>query len=80
MRAWRALTVTGEGLTDFPVPLLPEPLIEIVDQGAAQTAFMRFGDRVRMVARDAQGQVPFGAIDQRVVAADLARAGDKERR
>ncbi|WP_256857306.1 hypothetical protein [Xanthomonas axonopodis] len=24
-RAWRAPTGTGEGLTDFPVPLLPEP-------------------------------------------------------
>ena len=43
--------------------------IEIVDHGAPRTAFMRFGDRVRMEARTPDGRSPFGAIDQRVVAA-----------
>jgi len=42
--------------------------IEIVDTGAPVTEFMRFGDRVRMEARDADGHAPFGAIDQAVVA------------
>ncbi len=42
--------------------------IEIVDTGAPVTEFMKFGERVRMEARDADGHAPFGAIDQRVVA------------
>lgn len=41
--------------------------IETIDCGAPSTAFMRFGDRVRMEARGPQGEVLFGAIDQRVV-------------
>jgi fumarylacetoacetate (FAA) hydrolase len=44
-------------------------VIEIIDQGAPSTPFMRFGDRVRMEALDAAGQPgPFGIIDQEVVA------------
>ena len=41
--------------------------IEIVDHGAPQTEFMKFGDSVRMEARTADGRTPFGAIDQKVV-------------
>lgn len=41
--------------------------IEMLDEGAPKTAFMRFGDTVRMEARAADGSTPFGAIDQRVV-------------
>ncbi|MBS0482094.1 MAG: fumarylacetoacetate hydrolase family protein [Proteobacteria bacterium] len=41
--------------------------IEIVDEGAARTDFMKYGDRVRMEARAADGRTPFGAIDQKVV-------------
>jgi fumarylacetoacetate (FAA) hydrolase len=43
--------------------------IEVVDLGAAQTGFMKFGDRVKMQAHTADGWAPFGAIDQRVVMA-----------
>jgi len=43
--------------------------IEMVDHGAARTGYLKFGDRVRMSARAADGRRPFGAIDQRVVAA-----------
>lgn len=43
--------------------------IEIVDSGEARTSFMRFGDRVRMEARTRDGRAPFGAIDQKAVAA-----------
>jgi fumarylacetoacetate (FAA) hydrolase len=43
--------------------------IEIVDEGAARTSFMRFGDRVRMEAFIDAGRTLFGAIDQRVVPA-----------
>lgn len=41
--------------------------IEVVDEGAARTAYMAFGDRVRMEVFDDGGQSVFGAIDQGVV-------------
>jgi len=43
--------------------------IEVVDEGAPRTAFMKFGDRVRMEGRMPDGRSPFGVIDQRIVAA-----------
>lgn len=43
--------------------------IEVVDTGEAKTAFMKFGDRVKMEAHTKDGRAPFGAIDQRVVKA-----------
>lgn len=42
-------------------------VIEIIDQGAARTQFMRFGDTVSMQARTADGSAPFGRIAQRIV-------------
>lgn len=44
--------------------------IETLDDGAPRTEFMRFGDRIRMEARTLQDTPLFGAIEQRVVAAD----------
>lgn len=41
--------------------------IEMIDEGAAKTDFMKFGDRVKMEVFDADGQSLFGAIDQQVV-------------
>lgn len=43
--------------------------IEIIRDGAASTPFMHFGDEVRMEGRAADGSTPFGAIEQKVVAA-----------
>jgi len=43
--------------------------IEVIDEGAARTEFMRFGDVVRMEGVDANGRAPFGAIEQKVVKA-----------
>ena len=42
-------------------------VIEMLDHGASQTSFMRFGDTVRMEVLDARGHSIFGAIEQRVV-------------
>lgn len=43
-------------------------VIEMIDQGKAETGFMKFGDRVQMAARFEDGTAgPFGEIDQRVV-------------
>lgn len=44
-------------------------VIEILEHGEAKTAFMRFGDCVRMRARTAAGALPFGTIEQQVVRA-----------
>lgn len=41
--------------------------IEMAEHGAATTAFLRFGERVRFEVLDAQGQSVFGAIDHRMV-------------
>ena len=48
--------------------------IEMIEQGAVQTGFMRFGDRVHMEARNADGSPLCGAIDQRVVPGGCACA------
>jgi fumarylacetoacetate (FAA) hydrolase len=48
-------------------------MIEIIDTGTATTPFMAVGDRIRIEA-DIHGTSPFGAIDQRVVAAGAAAA------
>lgn len=42
-------------------------VIEMLDEGAARTPFLSFGDRVRMEARTPDGDAPFGVIDQKVV-------------
>jgi fumarylacetoacetate (FAA) hydrolase len=41
-------------------------MIETIEKGAAETPFLRFGDRVRIEMLDARGQSIFGAIDQKV--------------
>jgi fumarylacetoacetate (FAA) hydrolase len=43
--------------------------IELLDQGAPRTNYMKFGDTVRMEARGADGTLLFCAIAQRVVEA-----------
>lgn len=41
--------------------------IEMIASGTAQTAFMAFGDTVRMAGRRSDGSEPFGAIQQKIV-------------
>jgi fumarylacetoacetate (FAA) hydrolase len=44
-------------------------VIEKIDTGAIRSAYMRYGDRVRMQALFEDGRAgPFGVIEQRVVA------------
>ena len=42
--------------------------IEIIQDGQPGTAFMQYGDTIRIEMKDAQGQSIFGAIEQEVVA------------
>lgn len=43
--------------------------IEIVDEGAPKTEFMKFGDIVRMQGTLADGRAPFGVIEAKVIKA-----------
>jgi fumarylacetoacetate (FAA) hydrolase len=60
-------TVSNAGGERGSACITERRVIEILEQGAPATPFMRFGDRVRMCARMPTGEAPFGAIDQRVV-------------
>ncbi|HEY1392302.1 MAG TPA: fumarylacetoacetate hydrolase family protein [Methylibium sp.] len=63
-------TVSNESRAAGSACIAERRVIEIIDQGEARTPFMRFGDRVRMQARFADGRPgPFGIIDQPVVPA-----------
>lgn len=46
--------------------------IELIDEGQPKTAYMAFGDRIRIEMFDAAGQSIFGAIDQTYLRADIA--------
>ncbi len=61
-------TVSNENYREIGSSCIAERRgIEMLDSGRPATQYMRFGDRVRMEARDADGRAPFGIIDQRVV-------------
>lgn len=63
-------TVSNTGGAAGSACIAERRVIEMIEQGAAKTGFMRFGDRVHMQAKFADGRDgPFGVIDQRVVAA-----------
>jgi len=46
--------------------------IETIESGSPKTSFMRFGDRIRIEMKAADGSSLFGAIDQQVAAAAAA--------
>lgn len=55
-------------------------VIEKIDQGEIRTAFIRFGDRVRMQAMFDDGRSgPFGVIEQQVVSAGVGSLTDPAR-
>jgi fumarylacetoacetate (FAA) hydrolase len=61
-------TVSNETYRDVGSSCIAERRgIEIVDDGAPKTGFMKFGDRVRMEALGTDAVSVFGAIDQQVV-------------
>ena len=69
-------TIIGSGTVSSPdyrhagsACIAERRAIELADHGKTVTEYMRFGDRVRIEMRDANGRSIFGAIDQRVVAA-----------
>jgi fumarylacetoacetate (FAA) hydrolase len=63
-------TVSNENCREVGSSCISEVrAIEMIDEGQPKTGFMRFGDQVKMEGRTADGAAPFGAIDQKVVAA-----------
>lgn len=72
-RRLRAGTIVGSGTVSNAsraagsACIAERRAIETLDQGAAKTPFLRFGERVRIEMFDAAGASIFGAIDQRYV-------------
>lgn len=63
-------TVSNENFREIGSSCIAERRgIEVVDEGAPRTEFMKFGDTVRMEAVTAEGRAPFGVIHQRAVKA-----------
>lgn len=61
-------TVSNVGRGRGSACIAERRVIEVIDDGAASTSFMRFGDTVRMEARlDGDAIGPFGVIEQQVV-------------
>ena len=71
-RELAAGTIVGSGTISNRNPdagsscIAEQRMIETIEQGAPATPFLKFGDRVRIEMRDAEGRSIFGAIDQRV--------------
>ncbi|HWI29308.1 MAG TPA: fumarylacetoacetate hydrolase family protein [Stellaceae bacterium] len=72
-RALAAGSIVGSGTVSNRNPgevgsccIAERRMIETIEQGAARTPFLRFGDRVRIEMLDVQGHSIFGAIDQQV--------------
>jgi fumarylacetoacetate (FAA) hydrolase len=62
-------TVSNENYREIGSSCIAERrAIELLDTGEALTPYMRFGDSVRMAAVAAENEMPFGLIDQRVIA------------
>lgn len=68
-------TVSNEDRSAGSACIAERRAIELIEQGAPQTEFMRFGDRVRVEMLDPNGASVFGAIDQRIVSLDESVAG-----
>jgi fumarylacetoacetate (FAA) hydrolase len=51
--------------------LAEKRVLEVVEKGAAETSFLRFGDRVKIEMLDAQGSSIFGSIEQTIVKAGV---------
>lgn len=60
-------TVSNHNLKHGFSCLAEKRVVEMVEQGEAKTAFLNFGDRVRIEMLNEQGESIFGSIEQEVV-------------
>ncbi|MES2979996.1 MAG: fumarylacetoacetate hydrolase family protein [Pseudomonadota bacterium] len=59
-----------DGKTDWPKGyscIAEKRAIETIQDGQPSTAFMKFGDTIRIEMKDREGQLVFGAIEQKIV-------------
>jgi fumarylacetoacetate (FAA) hydrolase len=72
-RELEAGTIIGSGTVSNRDPaagsacLAERRMIETIESGTPKTPFLKFGDRVRIEMKDADGRSIFGAIEQKVV-------------
>jgi fumarylacetoacetate (FAA) hydrolase len=59
-------TVSNKDRSVGSACLAEKRTLETIDSGKPETAFMRFGDHVRIEMFDLEGQSIFGAIEQEV--------------
>lgn len=77
-RRMRAGSIVGSGTVSNQDPakgyacVAEARALEMIAHGKPKTAFMKFGDRIRIEMLDAAGMSIFGAIDQQVVRGGLA--------
>jgi fumarylacetoacetate (FAA) hydrolase len=65
-------TISNENFREVGSACIAERrAIELVDEGAPRTPYLKFGDRVRIEMFDTDGRSIFGAIDQAYVRADI---------
>lgn len=60
-------TVSNTDRSKGSACLAEKRMLEVVENGKAETPFMQFGDTIRIEMFDNQGKSIFGAIDQKVV-------------
>jgi fumarylacetoacetate (FAA) hydrolase len=59
-------TVSNQDRSRGSACIAERRMLEQIESGAPKTSFLKFGDRVRIEMKDAQGRSIFGAIDQHV--------------
>lgn len=65
-------TISNENFREVGSACIAERrAIELIDEGAPKTGFLKFGDRVRIEMFGTDGRSIFGAIDQSYVQADI---------
>lgn len=80
-RRLAAGTIVGSGTVSNHDPsagyscLLEKRVVETIATGDAETPFLKFGDRVRIDMRGANGASIFGAIEQSIEPAGMAKCG-----
>jgi fumarylacetoacetate (FAA) hydrolase len=72
--------VESQGQTDWPKGyscIAEKRAIEIIQDGQPKTAYMKFGDTIRIEMKDQDGHALFGAIDQKIASMRAPASGRK---
>jgi fumarylacetoacetate (FAA) hydrolase len=72
--------VESQGQTDWPKGyscIAEKRAIETIQDGQPKTAYMKFGDTIRIEMKDQEGHALFGAIDQKIAPTRAPASGRK---